>query len=183
MKFSISREEFLHGLNIASHAVSANNTLPILSNILLRAEGKKLYFEATNLEIAVRYFLETSVSNEGEITIPARLFQNYISLLKDEEVNVNVSDGQTINIQSSKSKTQIKGLSSKDFPQIPTVERKFEFKIPAEKVTEGISQVVFAASSSSVRPILSGVLLSGEKNMLKLVATDSYRLAEKKLKT
>ena len=179
MKFHAAREDFLHGLNIASRAVSTNNTLPILANILLRAEGSKLYFEATNLEIAIRFFLQTDISNEGSITIPAKLFQSYVSLLNDDEIQVNVSEGNTINVSSKNSKTQIKGLASRDFPQIPTVERKAEINIPTKKLSEGISKVVFAAATSSARPILSGVYIYGSGNQLKLVATDSYRLAEK----
>lgn len=179
MKFHASREDFLHGLNIASRAVSTNNTLPILANILLRAEGAKLYFEATNLEIAIRYFLQTDVSNEGSITIPAKLFQSYISLLNDDEIQIHVAEGNTIHVVSKDSKTQIKGLSSRDFPQIPTVERKYEITLPTKKLSEAISEVVFAAATSSARPILSGVYMYGSGNILKLVATDSYRLAEK----
>jgi len=181
MKFVAPREDFLRGINIASRAISTNNTLPILSNILLRAEGTKLYFESTNLEIAIRYFMQTEIANEGKITLPARLFQNYVSLLNDKEVHINISDGNTVNISSSESKTQIKGLSANDFPAIPTVERKFEITLPAKKLAEGISEVVFAASANAARPILSGMLLQGTEKTLKLVATDSYRLAEKTL--
>ena len=179
MKFISSREDFLKGLSIASHAISTNNTLPILANILLRAEGNKLYFESTNLEISIRYFVQTDIANEGKITIPAKLFHNYVSLLKDDEVEINVSEGNTINIKSSDSKTQIKGLSAHDFPPTPQVDRKFEIQIPTKKLSEAISEVTFAAASSSARPILSGVFLHGNENTLKLVATDSYRLAEK----
>lgn len=179
MKFTVSREDFLHGLNIASRAVSVGNTLPILANILLRAEGGKLYFESTNLEIAIRFFLQADIANEGKITVPSRLFQSYISLLKDEEIQVTVTEGNTINISAKESKTQIKGLSSRDFPQLPIVERKFEIHLPAKKLAESVSEVVFAAATTSARPILSGIYMYGSGKELKLVATDSYRLAEK----
>lgn len=181
MKFTAPREDLLHGINIASRAISINNALPILSNILLRAEGNKLYFEATNLEITIRFFLVTNISNEGEITVPARLFQNYLSLLQDEDVQFEVTDGNTINLKNSQSKTQIKGLNANDFPKITTVERKFEIHIPGKKLSEGISEVIFAASSNSSRPILSGMLMQGTDTSLKMVTTDSYRLAEKSL--
>lgn len=181
MKFSAHREEFLKGLNIASRAVSANNTLPVLSNILLRSEGNKLYFESTNLEIAIRYFIQTEIINEGTITIPARLFLSYISLLKDDEINVHISERNTVNIDSKDSKTQIKGLPAEDFPQIPSVSRLFEISLDAKVLSEGISEVVFAAANTSARPILSGVFLNAQEKTLKMVSTDSYRLSEKKL--
>ena len=182
MKFNISKEDFLKWLNVASRAVSTNNTLPVLSNILLRAEGNKLYFESTNLEIAIRYSLQADVLNEWEITIPARLVQSYISLLKDEEVHVETIEGNTLSLKTSTSKTQIKGLSSSDFPKIPTVERVFEINLPKKKVIESVNQVVFSAASNSTRPILSWVFLHGEASSLKFVSTDSYRLSEKTLK-
>ena len=182
MKLSILKEDLLKGLNIASHAISTGNTLPVLSNVLLRSEGNKLFFESTNLEIAIRYFLACDIDNEGEITLPSRFFYSYISLLKDETININTIEGNTVNIVSSNSKTQIKGLSSKDFPQIPSIKRQFEFSLPAKKIHESVSQVVFAAAVNSVRPILSGVMLLGNKNQIKIVATDSFRLSEKVLK-
>ncbi|PCI24885.1 DNA polymerase III subunit beta [Candidatus Peregrinibacteria bacterium] len=181
MKFSVSREQFLHGLNLTSRAVSTNNTLPILANILLHSEGNKLYFQSTNLEISIRYFIQTDIQNEGKITIPARLFQNYVNLLHDDEISIHVANGDTINVISNNSKTQIKGIPAQDFPQTPTVERQFELEVPAKKLAEGITQVVFSAATGNARPILSGVFLRGQKNELKLVATNSYRLSEKKI--
>jgi DNA polymerase-3 subunit beta len=181
MKFTALKDDFLKGLNVASRAVASNNTLPILSNILLKAEGTKLYFSATNLEISIQYFISTNILNEGQITIPARLCQNYVSLLNNEEVEISISDGQTINLKTKESNTQIKGLPSEDFPQIPTVSKDFEITVPCKDFRESINEVSFSTASSSSRPILSGVFMSGKEKSLTLASTDSYRLSEKKL--
>ena len=181
MKFTVPKEDLINAINIVIRAVSVNNTLPVLSNIFIKAEGTKLYFESTNLEIAIKYSLKADIHNEGEITIPAKLFQSYISLLKDEEVSINTTDGNTININSSNSNTQIKGMSSKDFPKFTNIEKVAGTTINSQKLAESVSQVAFAASVSAIRPMLSGVLIHGEKNILKLVATDSFRLSEKKI--
>lgn len=181
MKLAIKRETFLKGLHIASRAVSQNNTLPILSNILLTCEGNKLYFESTNLEIAIRHAIPVPVTNEGRVTLPAKLIHNYVSLMNDEEIQLHVTEGFTVNITAPASKTTIKGLDPQDFPSIPTVNRNTELTLDAEVFRQSIKEVVFSASDQAARPVLSGVFLKGSGKELTMVATNSYRLSEKKI--
>ena len=84
MKLFCNQKDLSYALNTVNKAISPNNTLPVLNNILLKAEGKKLFLSATNLELAISLFIEADVRNEGAITIPARLITNYVSLLKNE---------------------------------------------------------------------------------------------------
>jgi len=171
----------LNALNITSKAVSQNVVLPVLNNILIKAEGKDMYFAATNLEIAIKYHLQTDVRNEGSITIPAKLFTNYISLLPNEKVELSLSDGLTLNIKSSTSQTKIKGIHPDEFPLIPKTEKDTTLTVPARDLEKAVNQVVFSASSNTSRPVLSGVYFLFDKGVLKLVATDSYRLAERRV--
>ena len=76
MRLSCSQKDLFNALAITNKAVDVNNTLPVLNNVLLKAEGKRLYFTATNLEIAITYWIETDIKNEGEVTIPSKLFTN-----------------------------------------------------------------------------------------------------------
>lgn len=179
MRLTCSQKDLATALNITNKAVSPNNTLPVLNNVLLRAEGKRLYFTTTNLEIAISYWIETQVKNEGEITIPSRLFTNYISYLKDEKLDLAAEEGTVLLIKNSDSTTKIKGIPAAEFPPIPTVEREGELVLGAADLKKAIQQVVFAASLNSTRPILGGVYFYLDKDRLVLVATDSYRLAEK----
>ena len=182
MRLTCPQKALFNALAITNKAVDVNNTLPVLNNVLLKAEGKKLYFTATNLEIAITYWVETDIKNEGEVTIPSKLFTNYINYLKDEKVDISAEEGDII-VKTEDSTTKIKGIPATEFPPIPTIEKEGSIVLKAKDLKKAINQVVFAATFNTTRPILAGVYFITEKDQLKLVATDSYRLAEKTIKT
>ncbi|MEK7673171.1 MAG: DNA polymerase III subunit beta [Patescibacteria group bacterium] len=182
MKLFCTQKDLDYAINIVSKAISPNNTLPVLNNILLKAEGKKLYFSSTNLEIAISCVIDADVRGEGSITVPAKLLSGYVALLTDEKVELSLVEGLNLAINSSNSSTKIKCISSDEFPLIPKVEKGQEFGIKIDTFYEAINQVVFAASMNTSRPVLSGVLMYSVGDEIKLVATDSYRLAEKGIK-
>lgn len=167
-------------LSVVNRAVSPNNTLPVLNNILIRAEGKKVSFFATNLEIAISASLDAQIQNEGSLTIPSKSFSSYIGLIQDSEVSISTS-GNTLIIESTGSHTDMKGISSEEFPLVPKLKDPVQFKMPTEGLQHAIDMVVFAASTNISRPILTGVYVQIEGTKVKLAATDSYRLAEKTL--
>ena len=179
MKLFCSQRDLEMGLNIVNKAISSNNTLPVLNNILVKAEGKKLFFSATNLEIAISYFVEADVRSEGAITIPAKLITSYVSLLTDEKVELSIGDGMTLLVQSSTSTTKIKGISADEFPLIPKVDAEHTFAVGTTEFDGAIAETVFAASTNISRPVLSGVYFIVDGGGMKMVATDSYRLAER----
>ncbi len=178
MRLICSQKDLSNALTITNKAVDVNNTLPVLNNVLLKAEGKRLYFTATNLEIAITYWIETDIKNEGEVTIPSKLFTNYINYLKDEKINISAEEGDII-VKTEDSTTKIKGIPATEFPPIPTVEKEGGFTVKAKDFKQAIREVVFASSMNTTRPVLSGVFFLIEKDKMKMVATDSYRLAEK----
>lgn len=182
MKLVCSQADLERAVNIVSKAITPNTTLPVLNNILLKAEGKKLHFAATNLEVAIQYFIPADVKNEGSITVPAKLLSSYVGLLRDEKIELSVKEGDTIEITSPSTNTKMKGISANEFPAIPKVEKENTFNVDTEVLETAISQTVFAASTNTSRPVLSGVLFDVSKEELKVVATDSYRLAEKTIK-
>ncbi len=180
MKVTIPQSELLESLKTVSRAVSGQNTLPVLGNILLRAEGKKLYFAATNLEISISTAIEADIKNEGAITVPAKVLTSYTSLLgKGDDIELKVSDGTTLEISSESSKTKIKGISADEFPQISRVDSGAKLEMPGEDFRSAVHQVAFAAQENASRPILSGVYFATRKSDLRIAATDSYRLSEK----
>lgn len=181
MKFICEKRELIEAISLVQKAINSQNTLPVLANILLKTEGQKLYLSATNLEIAISTSLEADVENEGAITLPARLFSNYISLLKDGEISVSLDSVDSVLIKSADSQTKIKGISADEFPELPVVQEESSFVLPADVLKKGIEQTVFSCSASSTRPVLSGVLLWTNGTELRLVGTDSYRLGEKKI--
>ena len=181
MRLTCAQKDLFNALAITNKAVDVNNTLPVLNNVLLKAEGKKLYFTATNLEIAITYWIETDVKNEGELTIPSKILTNYINYLKDEKVDITAEEGDVV-IKTEDSTTKIKGIPSAEFPPIPTVDKEGSITLKTKDLKEAIKQVVFSAAINTTRPILAGVYFLVENDELKMVATDSYRLAEKTIK-
>lgn len=179
MKLTCSQSDLNAALSIVNRAVSPNNTLPVLNNIALKAEGKRLFLSATNLEIAINASFEANIQNEGALTVPAKSFSAYVALLNDNQVDLTVSNGTTLEIKSAGSKTTMKGISADEFPLLPTLDKPDTFMLPAKELQEGIDQVAFAASTNISRPVLTGIYWQIADNVMRLAATDSYRLGEK----
>lgn len=181
MKIFCSQKDLDNALNIVNKAISPNNTLPVLNNILLKAEGKKLHFSATNLEIAISCSIEADVRAEGSLTVPAKLITSYVSFLSDEKVELKIEGSNDLSVNASSSDTKIKGISADEFPLIPKVDKDQEFKVKINDFYKGVTETVFSASLNTSRPVLSGVYVKVEKDSLLMVATDSYRLSEKRI--
>lgn len=181
MKLFCGQKDLSHALNIVNKAISPNNTLPVLNNILLKTEGKKLFLSATNLELAISLSIDADVRNEGAITIPARLLTSYVSLLKDEKIEIQLTEGLALNIKSNQSETKIKGINADEFPLIPKIKNPKSIIVQSDALNMAITRTVFATSQNPAKPTLSGVCFNVKKEEVKLVSTDSYRLAEQKL--
>ena len=179
MLLSCDQKDLLAALATVSKAVNLNSTLPVLNNILLKAENKKLTFAATNLEIAITASIKAEIKNEGSLTIPARLFTNYVSLLSAGKVELQNKEGLDLQIKAAKSQTRIKGISADEFPLIPQVKKENNLTIAASDLLAAINQTSFSAARDMVRPVLAGVHLRANKKEIRLAATDSYRLSEK----
>lgn len=184
MKIICTQENLNKALNIVGKVVNKNTTLPILNNILLKTDKNGLKLNATNLELGVTYWIGGKVEEEGEITVPTKLFANFISNLPGENVEIKTREDM-INIKCEGYKTNIKGVDAKEYPLTPKLEIDFLFKISGGVFKKALSQVLPAISVSESRMEITGVLMDFsniEKGEVVLVATDSYRLAQKTLK-
>jgi len=182
MKFTCTKENLIKGLNVVSHLASKNISLPILNNVLMEAKNDGIQLSATNLEIGVKNNIRGKVSKDGKITLPARILLSFINLLPEDRVEFELLENNEMQISSGSWQTKIKTQSAEDYPIIPEVEKKESLKIDNKKIRNGLNSVIFASTTNESRPELSGVLFKINKNQLILVATDSYRLAEKKIK-
>lgn len=180
MKLSILKENFLAGLNVVSRATSKSITLPILNNILLSTEKNFLKLSATDLELGIKYWTLSKVEKEGSITIPAKFLINLISFVSDQKINLEVKNN-VLHVEGKNYKNQIKGLKPEEFPIIPEIKNDKFLEIDVQELKEGLSQIVDTASPSQTRPEISGIYFSLSKNLIEMVTTDSFRLAEKKL--
>jgi DNA polymerase-3 subunit beta len=184
MKFSCLQENLYQGLSIVSRLAGTSKTsLPILNNILLTTQKGILKISSTNLEIAIETKIRAKIEDDGKITLPAQLFNNYISLLPNEILNFDLNKDE-LSIKSEKQKTKIKGISAEDFPIIPQIEKKEKIVVESQELKNAIEKIIFAISPSEIRIELSGALFSfntPKQKRLTIVGTDSYRLAEKEI--
>lgn len=182
MKFTCTQENLIQGLTLVTHVTGKNVNLPILGNVLLKTESGSLKLSATNLEMAINASVRGKVEVDGEYSIPAKLFLDYVSLLPTGKVELVLSE-EGFEVRAGEQETVLKGMPASEFPLLPKLAREVGYELKAELLRKVLSQVVFAVSSSQSRPELSGVSCYfgdqyGEK-MAAFAATDSYRLAER----
>jgi DNA polymerase-3 subunit beta len=180
MKINILKENLKQGLDVVERVAGKNLTLPILNNILISTEKNLLKLSSTDLELGIKYWTLAKIEKEGEITVPAKVFSSYINFLPEKKLILEVK-GQTMHIDCENQKTQIKGLGAEEYPIIPKIESEDFIEINIQPFIEGLSQVVNFTSLNQARPELSGLYMSFQKDGLRLVSTDSFRLAEKTL--
>lgn len=181
MKISCTQENLHRGLNIISHLAAKNTNLPILNNVLIKTKEGGVNLSATNLEIGINCVVRAKVEKEGIFTVPANLLANFISLLNNEEkVDIELINKELV-INSGKQKTKIKGEDASEFPLIPEVAREEKYVVSCADLKQALSQVAFASSLDETRIEISGVLFNFNDQGLTMAATDSYRLAEKKI--
>lgn len=181
MKIQVTQENLSKAISaVARVAVSARNPLPILSNILLRTENNRLTISATNLEIAITEHIGAKVVHEGAITVPAKLFQELIASLPSGAIDLETKDHKCT-VTSGKYTSTINGMLADEFPVVPKIEKGVEITFSAKELKKSLQQVVIAASSDDTRPVLTGVYIHTNEKGLYFVATDSYRLAEKRV--
>ncbi len=160
--------------------MSTRASLPVLSNVLLATDGNRLRLSATNLEVGINYWIGSKVEEQGSLTVPARLFAEFVSSLPHGNIELTGLDG-VLSVKSPHYESKINGISAEEFPVIPTVSSDPVLTLEAQAFRDGLAQVVVAASADEARPVLAGVYLYVEDGALFIAATDSYRLAEKRL--
>lgn len=175
MKFRCERDTLVEGIGIAQRAVSARaGALPVLSGLLIDAGGG-LELVGSDLELTISVATAAEVSEEGTAVLPARLFGDIVRALEPGVVMVEVSDDQA-RISSGRSDFALRVLPADEFPKL-TVPEGESVKVAGELFADALRQVVPAASRDDARPILTGVKLEPSDDGVRLVATDSYRLA------
>lgn len=180
MKLQVTQENLTRALNSVARIASSRGTLPILSNVLLKTTKNRLSIAATNLDIAITHYIGSKVGEEGAITVPARLMQDFVSSLPSGVIDLKL-DEYKLHISTDKYQSVINGVTAEDFPVMPAIAAGKTWTVSGKLLKTGLQQVVGAASSDEARPVLTGVYLHNHEGQLYMVATDSYRLAEKVL--
>ncbi len=178
MKLTITQAQLAYGLGIVSRAVSPRSTLPVLNNILIATDEGRLRLSATNLELGITCWIGAEIEEEGNVTIPARIFSDLVNTLPGNKVNLSLTTRtQTLNIHCDTSNFDIKGIDAQEFPPMPSPDLSAGVVLNIADFKEMIHQVGFAASSEEARPVLQGVLMEINGNVVSLAATDGFRIS------
>ncbi len=184
MKLICTKDNLLLALSLISNIASKNLNLPILNNVLIKATSQKVELIATNLELGVTAQLRAKVEEEGSFTVPARTLYDFVNLLSEEKVEIQTKENE-LEVNCGKSATKIKGAPAEEFPVLPTISDGIGYLVNVDDLKKGLEQVIYAAARNDIRPELAGVSFGfndSKKGFLTIAATDSYRLAEKKIK-
>lgn len=180
MKVEILKENLKSGLNIVEKIVGKNLSLPILDNVLISTEENFLSLSATDLETAIKLWILTKIVKKGKVVVPAKFLSNFVSLLPNEKITLEEKK-QGLFIECKSFKNQIQGFNPEEFPLIPEFKNLEYLEVDNKKFCQGLAQIVDVASPSQSRPEISGIYFIFSKNTIKIVATDSFRLAEKNI--
>jgi len=181
MKIESTMEKLSLAINRIQKVSSKNLSLPILENVLLIAKDNTLLIRSTNLHVGTEVSIPVKIDIAGEVAVKMDLFINIInSLKKDYKIILELKEN-LLYIKTDKSEMKINTYDSVDFPTLPVVKEGNDFIIPIKKFIYGIKSVAYAASLSEIKPEISSVYIHLVDNELTFVATDSFRLAEKKI--
>lgn len=181
MKLECSTEKIKNAVFQTERITGKNLSLPILNSILLIATGNVLKLRAMNLSLGIEINIPAKIEKEGILAINGSVLSNVFSNINQSENVLLEGENNNLLIKTKKSNIKIKGQPSDDFPTIPIVSGD-SFEIEADKLTEGIKSVYYSSSVSDIKPEISSVYVYSDDDSLIFVSTDSFRLAEKKIK-
>jgi DNA polymerase III subunit beta len=177
MNLTISKEQFINGLQAVQNVVSTRTTLPILSNVLLRAEGDRLEFTATDLDVTIACGVEAKVLKPGGSTVPVKKLFGIVRELTNLEIDLEVDDKNMCIVRSGASFYKINGLSADEFPPLPQFKEDKKVVLPQATLKGMMKKTSFAISTDESRYVLNGIFLSLKDHKMTMVATDGRRLA------
>lgn len=180
MKISTQRDRLLAQLQLTTRVASARSAIQALSGVQLAASDDRCELRATDMDVSLRVPLDAEVQRAGSAVLPARLFLDVVRSLPGSRVSIELrSAEQDVELVSGRATFQIRALRSEDFPPFPQLQADSSLSIPAEAFASTALKVAGSASRDETRPVLTGVLISASDRLLRMVATDSYRLSLK----
>ena len=180
MQLQVTQENLNRALGTVARVANARGTLPVLANVLIKTVNNRLSVAATNLDIGITHYIGAKVADEGSITVPARLMQDFVSSLPSGVIDLKLEELK-LHIATDQYQSVINGVSAEEFPVMPAITEGKTWTVAGPALKKSLQQVIMAASNDEARPVLTGVYLHTTDGKLYMAATDSYRLAEKTL--
>ena len=177
MNLTIAKDQILIGLQAVQNVVGSRTTLPILSNVLVRAEGGHVEFTATDLDVSVSCKVEAKVTKPGATTIPVKKLFGIVRELGGTEIDIEVDEKNICTIRCGSSFFKIHGLAADEFPPLPKFKDDKKVALSQETVRGMLKKTSFAVSTDESRYVLNGIFISLKDHKMTMVATDGRRLA------
>jgi DNA polymerase III subunit beta len=177
MNLTIAKDQIIAGLQAVQNVVSTRTTLPILSNVLLRAADGKVEFTATDLDVTVACSVEAKVTKPGATTVPVKKLFGIVRELNGGEIEIETDEKNVTSIRSGSSYFKIHGLAAEEFPPLPKFKDDKKVGLQQETVRAMLKKTSFAVSTDESRYVLNGIFVSLKDGKMTLVATDGRRLA------
>ena len=177
MEITVSRKDLLNELSAIQSVIERKTTIPILSNLLMEADGGSVRITATDLDQAIRTSCAAKVKKPGSCTIPARKLFDYVKLLAEGDVSIKLLENHWVQIRSGRSNTKMVGLGRANYPQVPEMPEGSSVALPTAVLRKLISHTIFSISSEESRYTLNGALLIVKPDSIAMIATDGHRLA------
>ncbi len=181
MNFTCQKRLFYEALQSVSHAVASRSTLPILGHVLLEAREGQLKLITTDLEISLACTLPLDGGEEGAVTVPQRIIQDVVGNLPDAELTITADERNLLTVSAAKSQYTIHGLPSAEYPMLPQVTSDTRLSLPGALLRDLIRKTLFAAGTDESRVTLTGCLFACDGQMVTMAATDTHRLALKRV--
>ena len=177
MKFTVSRTELFSTLQKVIGVVPSRSTLQILTNVLFYTENGRIQLMGTDLELTLISSATADIHEEGGVAVPAKILNDVLKELPEEELQISVDENHRVSILSSNGHYKISGESQKEFPNPPIIDSSNEIRVPNKVIRRMIDKTMFATSVDELRPALTGVLFRLNPNNIQMVATDGHRLS------
>ena len=188
MKFTINRPAFINQLNKVLRAISSKTTIPILTGLKMVVTDHSVILTGSDADITIESTLDASdssyglsIEEPGAIVLPARFFNEVIKKLPDKQATIEVFNGLQVRITSGTAEFTINGQDANNYPHLPEVESENTVELASDMLREVIDQTRIAVSKQESRPILTGIHVTLNNGILTAVATDSHRLAQRKV--
>lgn len=180
MKVQVLQESLQKALSSVSKVVSTKPNLPILANIFMKAEGEILLLAGTDLDVGIKLTIKAKVEESGVVSVPARLFVDFISSLSPSSVFLETND-LVLKVKSDAHTSSFNCMNADDFPPFPEKGTGLQFEVPAASFKKALTKTLFSSSTDISRQVLTGALFEFKKKETNIVTTDGFRLSLQKL--
>jgi DNA polymerase III subunit beta len=177
MELTVAKADLQKELQLCQGVVEKRSTIPILSNVLLRAADGRLQIAATDLDVTILSSCPAKITTPGGVTIEAKRLFDVIRSLPDEDVHVTMQENNSMLIESGTAKFRLLGLPAEDYPTLPAVNATESYTLPLEELKTMVAKVKFAITHEETRFQLNGALLKVQPSKMEMVATDGHRMA------